>query len=211
MNAFCVEIADKQGPIKEENKCKVKATSVLMCSNQGHQAPLLAWRLVSSDEEEEWIARVSLSLHVSSNTSQGRVPLSPLCLPHLSAGLLLKQGTHSCSLLTPALYSQPPQRRMFLDLPLADIWLPLSDGLLLISCSHSRARVEQVFSMFYCAETALLPSFLEILWISCIRWFHPQVQLPTDPHCCSPRGPAHDWATEQQLIHQPLPFTPWNF
>ena len=52
---------------------------------------------------------------------------------------------------------------MFLDLPLADIWLPLSGALLLISSSHSRAIVEQVFSKFYCAETALLPSFLTIL------------------------------------------------
>lgn len=64
---------------------RLRLHRVLMCSNQGHQAPLLAWRLVSSDEEKEWIAGVSLTLHMNSSTSQGRVllahllPATPLC------------------------------------------------------------------------------------------------------------------------------------
>lgn len=54
-----------------------------------------------------------------------------------------------------------------------------------------------IFHVLLCWDCppSLLPNNT-LLWISRIRWFHPQFQLPTDPYCCSPRGPKKLDTTE---------------
>ena len=39
MNAFCVEVADKRSPIKEENECKAKATLGIDVFQSGSSGP----------------------------------------------------------------------------------------------------------------------------------------------------------------------------
>ena len=89
---FVLKQLISKAQLKKRMNARLRLHRVLMCSNRGHQAPLLAWRLVSSEEEEEWIAGVSLTLHVSSNPSQGRVLLAPLLPATLLCRTVTKPG-----------------------------------------------------------------------------------------------------------------------